>query len=377
MKRTLVFLILAVCGATLPAQLPITSGTGARNPLLENTTDDLRAAITLYSYTWKDATPGAETIQFKSDGIATVKNERFRWHVINSQEIDLIKAGEEAGGPRIHLKFSKDYATYSGVDADGVHTLGGSRLSPDRQAAASPSPGAAIKPNTNTTADLNKNLIGNDYSWEREGTSYEHIKFNADGTGRHIDSIKPDWEFRWRATSAQEIEITVDDDQFNVKGKAILKFSDDYSTYTGTDLDGVRPVHGSREAEGTAGASPSPAPATAAHATHPAKPNPFSTNTTEDLKKAIVAHGYTWEHEGTSNEFIKFNADGTGRHGKNDPDWAFHWRVKSPQEVEIYLESDSQNAATIKFNDDYTTYTGTDFYGTRTIKGRQIIPQTP
>ena len=356
-----------VFATALHAQLPMTSGSNS-NPLLENSTDDLRAAIVLYPYTW-----GNEMIGFKANGTAAVKNVKFKWHVINGQEIDLSKDGDEYGAPRIHLKFSKDYETYSGLDFDGTHPLNGARVLPGQMATASPSP-TAIKPNANTTADLNKSLIGTSFSWERAGTYGEHIKFNADGTGRHIDPIKPDWEFRWRATSAQEIAIEVDDEDRKIKGSAVLKFSDDYSTYTGTDLDGLRPVHGNRETTAAAaGVAGAPTPAAVAGGASPAKANPFMVNTVEDLRKAIVVRSYTWEHEGIYGEFIKFDADGTGHHiNRDSPDWAFRWRVKNGQEVEIFAKDDNQNPATLKFNADYSGYEGTDFYGTRPIKGSRI-----
>ena len=82
-------------------------------------------------------------------------------------------------------------------------------------------------------------------------------------------------------------------------------------------------------------------------------------NTVDDLRKAIVAFPYTWDHDKIHHD-IKFNADGTGKSAKSP----FKWQAVNAQRVNItWLKGSGEpNGYTgdFTFSQDYSTYTGTD-----------------
>ena len=79
-----------------------------------------------------------------------------------------------------------------------------------------------------------------------------------------------------------------------------------------------------------------------------------------DLRKAIAAFPYTWEHEKT-NYNIEFYADGSGNAPKNP----FTWRAVNAHEVDItWLKKNGDpdgDTAHLTFSRDYSSYTGTSY----------------
>ena len=66
------------------------------------------------------------------------------------------------------------------------------------------------------------------------------IKFHGNGTGE-----QQDWKFKWHSKDAQTIEIEqlAADGKPNGK-KCVFIFSNDYTSYTGTDPDGITKISG-------------------------------------------------------------------------------------------------------------------------------------
>jgi hypothetical protein len=93
-------------------------------------------------------------------------------------------------------------------------------------------------------------------------------------------------------------------------------------------------------------------------------------NTTDDLLKAISLYPYTWETQGGKTT-VTFKMDGTGK----QTSFSFTWKVKSVQEAELTMAG-SVTKATIRFNNDYTTFAGTDFDG-HVVTGSVMMPNTP
>ena len=107
-------------------------------------------------------------------------------------------------------------------------------------------------------------------------------------------------------------------------------------------------------------------PAPAAHSATPA------TNTVDDLRKAIVAFPYTWEHDKIHYN-IEFHADGSGNAPKNP----FKWQAVHAQEVEItWLKKNGDpdgDSAHLTFNHDYSSYTRTNQAAkTIQVNGHQV-----
>jgi hypothetical protein len=63
-----------------------------------------------------------------------------------------------------------------------------------------------------------------------------HIRFDKNGTG-----AEEDWKFKWHARDGNTVELT--SPKFPNQ-KAVLTFSDDYTTYTGFHFGGLKPVSG-------------------------------------------------------------------------------------------------------------------------------------
>ena len=230
----------------LPAQLPASTGTANQNPFLNagnaHTADDLRKAIVQNPYTW-DYGLGVDVIKFEADGKGKQTNFSFKWHAVNGQEIEIVAINANSGSQKARVKFSDDYSSYAGTDFGGVRALKGNILKPKNgdQAPATVASGTTsplINTNQNTTDDLRKAILKAKYTWDHGNSSgKEFIKFAGNGTGAHSY-----FNFIWKIKSPQEIELSYADR--NTPIKVVLKFSSDYSTYTGTDFDGTSPVTG-------------------------------------------------------------------------------------------------------------------------------------
>jgi hypothetical protein len=230
----------------------------------------------------------------------------------------------------------------------------------------------------NTTSDLQKSITQCAYTWEVPGGK-SSVTFNSDGTGRQTF-----FNFTWRAKNAQEIELTM----AGSTGKAEIRFSNDYTSFTGTDFDGSRAIHGSVVAPQAPAQAPIPAQATpppAAAAVTPAagNTNPFLTDdlsrggsgtadSTDALQKAIIGQKFTWEHEtGTNLEVVLFAADGKGQQSF----FEIAWRAKNAHEIELSIpDKRSPGKILLRFNSDYTKYTATDFNG-EPLKGHKVLPK--
>lgn len=108
-------------------------------------------------------------------------------------------------------------------------------------AGASPAPGASALPplgSTNTNDDLRKSISKGHYSWESGNDKEKTITFDANGSG-----IQSSFKFKWRILTPQQIEIVAENSIYG-KSKAVLNFSADYSSYTGTSFDGTTALAG-------------------------------------------------------------------------------------------------------------------------------------
>lgn len=230
----------------------------------------------------------------------------------------------------------------------------------------------------NTTNDLLKSITQCVYTWEiPDGKS--SVTFKSDGTGRQTF-----FNFTWRAKNAQEIELTL----AGSASKAEIRFSNDYTSFTGTDFDGSRAIHGSVVAPQApaqpAQATPPPLTVAATPAATPAagNTNPFfaddlsrgggTAESTDALQKAIIGQKFTWEHTtGTNLETVEFEADGKGR----QTFFEIAWRARNAHEVELSIpDKRSPGKIVLRFNGDYTKYTATDFDG-EPLKGHKVLPK--
>ena len=74
---------------------------------------------------------------------------------------------------------------------------------------------------------------------------------------------------------------------------------------------------------------------------------------------------WTWEDFQGGTSVIHFTKDGKFHH----PGFGGTWKVTAPKTVIIET---SIGKATVKFNDDFTTYQGTDFSGVKPLKGHLL-----
>lgn len=216
----------------------------------------------------------------------------------------------------------------------------------------------------NTANDLKGAITRFPYAWEiPDGKS--SVAFKSDGTGKQTF-----FSFTWTVKNAQEIELTLAGSGM----KAALKFSDDYTTYTGTDFDG-RAVHGSVVMPQAAAVAPPPVAAATPAA---ANTNPFMSehlgdagggDSTAALEKAIINSTFTWEPEGDSDKTLTFLPNGVGK----NTFFPITWRIKGPHAVEIGIPTDKEKGKIIlRFSNDFSKYTATDFDGVSALKGHKI-----
>ena len=84
------------------------------------------------------------------------------------------------------------------------------------------------------------------------------------------------------------------------------------------------------------------------------------------LKDVLVGSKWTWHGTGLKNtEEIAFITSNTGQHTYT----SFSWTTYGPRTVEITRPDGVR--AVITFDDDLTTYSGTDFDGKRTLTGQR------
>jgi hypothetical protein len=94
---------------------------------------------------------------------------------------------------------------------------------------------------TNTIDDLHGAITKSPYTF-LSGVYKLSIKFNSNGTGE-----QKNWNFKWHAKDAQTIEVTQLYPSGEPNGKkTIYTFSNDYSSFTGTDFDGITKISGNR-----------------------------------------------------------------------------------------------------------------------------------
>lgn len=86
--------------------------------------------------------------------------------------------------------------------------------------------------------------------------------------------------------------------------------------------------------------------------------------TTDDFRKLLVAHTWTWERAEAGPGEFKFLADGTLRH----PNFVTRYKIKSLREVVI---GTAKSKATMTFDPTYRTWDGLDFDGMRPVHGRR------
>lgn len=87
---------------------------------------------------------------------------------------------------------------------------------------------AQLLGSTNSVDGLRKAIIVYSYTWEHDGGS-QWVKFRADGGTEGRDGVD------WRARNAQEVEIW---HPGSPKQKMVIKFSQDYTSFTGADFQG-------------------------------------------------------------------------------------------------------------------------------------------
>ncbi|HWB60043.1 MAG TPA: hypothetical protein VG733_11165 [Chthoniobacteraceae bacterium] len=238
----------------------------------------------------------------------------------------------------------------------------------------------------NSVQDLQETLVKYPFTWETAGGKAA-MTFKAGGTGT-VGTVN----FTWRAKSPQEVELTL----AGRTNKAELVFDTSYMTYSGTDFDGTRPVHGTLVAAQApvADASPAPlipgtppansggpgigVPAPAATAT-PAFSNPFlSDHPLGDgggddgravLEKAITNTTFTWEPEEDSAKTVTFKAGGVGQ----NTFFPIAWKARNAHEVEVTIPTRKDlGKIVLRFSSDYTKYTATDFDGSSALKGHKV-----
>jgi len=212
----------------------------------------------------------------------------------------------------------------------------------------------------NTTEDLQKAITKFPYTWEvPDGKST--VTFNSDGTGKQTF-----FTFTWQILDAQQIELTIT----GGTNKAKLRFSDDYTSYTGSDFTGSSGLHGTVVLPKAPAARPSLTPiaaATPAPAKTPSGNSFFdslttgqNTDTTEALQKAIVGSTYTWEPDGDMAKTVTFLAGGVGQ----TEFFKITWRARAAHELEIAIPNNKAfGKIVLRFNTDFTKYTATDFDG--------------
>jgi hypothetical protein len=248
MKTILVSILAIVAVTTMVAQQPSSTGNG--NPFFSstktNTADDLRVAVVKYYYNWGS---GNESIKLNAGGtgqhVGGTTHFDIRWHVINAQEIEIVRSDGIDPYAKARIKFSADYTSFTGLDFGGGRPVTGAQMVPTaavQPAAGNPASangGSLLGTTQNTNDDLRRSITKNSYTWE-SGDTKKDISFDASGTGQQSD-----FRFKWRVVNPQQIEI-VGVDAVSGKAKAVLNFNSDYSAFTGTDFDGVRAIKGSQ-----------------------------------------------------------------------------------------------------------------------------------
>lgn len=230
---------------------PALRAQGGGNPFLNESNpgsyDAMRAALVKYTYKWNPGFNSDESVKLEPGGtgmhIGGTTHFDIRWHIKNAQEIEISRADDPNQKPA-RIKFSADYSTFSGMDFGGGRIVNGFQIIPKGTASpagASPKPGASAPPplgSRNTNDDLRKSISKGHYSWESGTDKEKTITFDANGSG-----IQSSFKFKWRVITPQQIEIVAENSIYG-KAKAVLNFSDDYSSYTGTSFDGTTGLTG-------------------------------------------------------------------------------------------------------------------------------------
>ena len=87
-------------------------------------------------------------------------------------------------------------------------------------------------------------------------------------------------------------------------------------------------------------------------------------NESQRLRDAVVRVPYSWQGEGLNyTEEITFSADGSGKQTY----FTFLWKPSGPRTITVTKPDKSK--AVVTFNEDFSTYIGTDFDGKRHLKG--------
>ena len=153
------------------------------------THDDFKRLLCSQTWTWERPNEKPEVVSFAPNGNATNNTWVARYSIKSPTEVILQIKDKTA-----RLKFSDDYATFTGIDFNKATPVSGSAQG-DPKITANAAPTAPAAGTADANADFERRLIGTKWSW-----SGFHFAFEAGGT------TSGDRHFTWKTTRPNTIE---------------------------------------------------------------------------------------------------------------------------------------------------------------------------